>query len=42
MMAYCVSSLNEEKNEYTFDLYLYDGIKTRKVANLKNKQSFFI
>lgn len=40
MMAFCVSSVDEEKNEYTFDLYTHDGTKTKKVANLKNKNSF--
>jgi dipeptidyl aminopeptidase/acylaminoacyl peptidase len=38
--AYLVAVPNIKKNEYNYQLYLYDQIKNQKIYDLKNKGSF--
>lgn len=40
MLAYITSKVKLEKNEYHYQLWIYDGIKNQKISNLKNKSHY--
>lgn len=39
-LAYTVSKMDVEKNQYTFELFVYDGKNTKKIANLGTRNQF--
>lgn len=39
-LAYTVSKADEEKNHYTYELFIYDGKSTKKISNLGTKSHF--